>query len=331
MKRGALFIFKKLLKRLLNENLNYHKQGVLPNIAIFSSRRSGSTLLMQMIATNRKTKFIDQPFSLFSSDSYQLQWLPIFNDGQFIELNDEQEEMVLKYIHLINNGLLHINESWRFYHQDHSFISNRIVYKITDAHCLINWLFNYFKFQTIILTRHPISQSLSVLRNNWNNRAYGFLSNDFYSSNYLTKASYKAAQNIYNNGDDISKHVLGWCLENLPLIKEINNANYSFISYEELICESSSVISDLSDKYKLNNIYAMKKKLDHPSKSMKNLSNSKTIEMVRKKNSEFLSSNWKSHISNKKESELMDILKIFEIDLYVAGKYMPAIKYRISK
>jgi len=49
------------LKSDIKKLCNIHIQGDLPNIFIFSTARSGSTWVMEMLATQRGMKFIDEP------------------------------------------------------------------------------------------------------------------------------------------------------------------------------------------------------------------------------------------------------------------------------
>ncbi len=56
--------FKKSVKYLLNIVSNVHIQGEKKNIFIFSTPRSGSTWLMEIIASQSGFKFYDEPFNI---------------------------------------------------------------------------------------------------------------------------------------------------------------------------------------------------------------------------------------------------------------------------
>src|SRR5688572_26554424 len=50
-----------MLKQLANSVLRHYRQGPLPNIALFSSARSGSTWLAEMIAAYPGVLLVDEP------------------------------------------------------------------------------------------------------------------------------------------------------------------------------------------------------------------------------------------------------------------------------
>ena len=110
---------------------NKHVQGAKRNLVLLGSRRSGSTLLMQMIAQEKRLKYIDQPFSPFGASRQQIEKLPRIADGLFTSANATERLQVFEYLNAIETGVLHVNEPWRFWSDEHDIKSDRLVFKTT--------------------------------------------------------------------------------------------------------------------------------------------------------------------------------------------------------
>ncbi len=122
---------------------------------------------MQMISANRGVMFSDQPFGLYSIGSANVNRLPVFAYSQ-IACPDEDEEAILRnYFQRLIDGRIRVNTPWKFWSRDFHFFNDRICLKITDAKAMIDWIDQQFDVNTVVLTRHPIAQALSVSENRW--------------------------------------------------------------------------------------------------------------------------------------------------------------------
>ena len=216
MNPAITIALRQLIREIVWHIFNHHTPGGAPDIALFGSRRSGTTMMTEVIAANSGLKHVDQPLSVFTASPYQLSRLPIFPDGQPFAPSEEERQRLRSYVADILAGRIHVNEPWRFWRRDFSFRSNRIVLKLTNAHGIAEWLNEQFTLRTIVLTRHPIPQSLSVIRNSWGLQLRAFLFNEEYCETYLQKNQIDFAHDILRNGSQLHKYVLDWCLENLP-------------------------------------------------------------------------------------------------------------------
>ena len=64
--------------------LQSHRQVVLPDIFVSSSRRSGSTWLMEGLCSARNIRYIDQLYSWYSASSQQRRVMPLLPYSQYI-------------------------------------------------------------------------------------------------------------------------------------------------------------------------------------------------------------------------------------------------------
>ena len=146
-------------------------------ICLYGARRSGSTLLMEVIGVNRGVMFSDQPFGLYTAISANINRLPLFPYGQIAFPDPEEEGIFRTYVEGILSGRIRANIPWKFWSRGFHFSNNRICLKITDAKAMIDWIDHQFDVHTVVLTRHPIAQALSVEANRWFTTGKGFLRN----------------------------------------------------------------------------------------------------------------------------------------------------------
>src|SRR5512140_164395 len=103
MNRRLLHQLKRAAYRLTPDPWLY-RQGTLPNLMLFSSRRGGSTHLAEVIAAEPGMRYVDQPFDLFRPASarglIKARYLPPKAFSQFIDLTEEEARLVERYIGL---------------------------------------------------------------------------------------------------------------------------------------------------------------------------------------------------------------------------------------
>lgn len=317
---------------------NRHRQGSRPNIAVFGSRRSGSTLLMQVIASNRGIKSVDQPCSVFSASAHQLRQLPIRDCGQLHHPNAQEQEMLHAYFGAITHGDLHVNEPWRFWSRDFHWRSDRIVFKLTDAHGAATWLTDSFGWQPVVLLRHPLSQSLSVMSLNlqkdpggWHSRAPGFFRSEEYGRAYLDERQLARCHDVWDRGSDLDRHVLGWILENLPLLRAMETRpDWPFVSYEAMVLEPEAVIGALARALDLEAEDRMLAGIAEQSRSVRRLSQADRQKAIRERDRGALLGSWRRRVSAEDERRCFDLVEAFGIDLYRAGEDAPRLAWRVG-
>lgn len=316
------------LKQVLWELFNRHRPVAgVSDIAVVGSRRSGSTLIMQVLAANRKVKYCNQPLSLFSGSSDQIRRLPIFDSGQFIALDEEEAEQLHAYFQDIQEGRNHVNENWRFWQPTFDFQSNRIVFKVTDGHHLIDWFETALGYRTLSLIRHPISQSLSVIRNGWQGRYKGFLRSPAFRALYLEpKGIVSEAEEIAVKGSLLQRHVLGWCCENIGLLSANDGAGRSdVVSYEHFTLAPEPFVKAFAAAFQLADTDRMLEAAGQRSLSTKRkLSSSDTNALIDQGDKEALIERWRTSLKPGEEEAAFTVLDLFGIDVYERGNALPA-------
>lgn len=302
-------------KSILSGAFNKHIQGDSPNLWLAGSRRSGTTMLMEAIAKSPGVKYSDQPFSLYSADtSLLIRKIPVYDGGLIISPDDEEFRRLKTYIREIVDGELHVNENWRFWERDFDRISNRIVFKVTDAQYISEWVSDNLGFQILHLTRHPIPQSLSVLRYNWGNQARYFLRNEAFGEKYLDGGLDSRCYDILSKGNVLDQHVLGWTLENLGTLRHVKSrADWCSVTYERLVSDRSLTISRICEKLDLKGVDVAELVA---SKSSKTRGKRFRVEGQNDRGYQALLTHWQSEVDSAEARKAMEVLDWFDVDLY---------------
>jgi glycosyltransferase involved in cell wall biosynthesis len=297
-------------------SMNRHRPSEKKDIWIFGSRRSGSTLLMQVIAVNPGIKFCNQPLAIRSAGQYDLKLLETLENGPIVELSPEGKEQVELYLREIISGRLHLNEAWNPLSNEFKFSSDRIVFKATDAFALADWIEDSLHANVVALVRHPLAQAWSSMKAGWGPRYLPYLRSPRFVERHLTRDALGACNRIHEDGSILERHVLTWCVENVGLLRSERRRNRrAFIPYEEFIRNTDSAIESLSQAYGLPSISQMARAARTPSLSTR-LSDAKSRNAIKQGKKLELLINWREHISSNEAQTAIDVLKLFDIDLY---------------
>lgn len=295
------------------------------DICLFASRRGGSTWLQEVICANGRIRSIDQPFSFYSGPPFLHEHLPIMANSLFLHLDQEDEKRVKKYVDGIFAGRIVHGAQWRFWKKSYLLKSNRTLLKLTKGKSLMGWFADNYDVDMVWLIRHPITQSLSVIKTGWENDSKVYLHNPFFVSQYLNQDLVNFAEKVLHHGDILEKYVLNWCLESLvPFHTLQRRPQIVLISYEESVLKPESMADYLAEKLALDHGAAMKKDMSHPSRTTKfTHTNTKSINWHTKLQQ------WQNNVPADLQDRCFDIVERFGIDLYSRSSVMPAKKYQL--
>jgi hypothetical protein len=279
---------------------------------------------MEVIGANRGVMFSDQPFGLYTASSANINLLPVFPYGQMAFPDPEEEAIVHAYVEGILNGRIRANIPWKFWSKGFNLWNDRICLKITDAKSMIDWIDNHFDVHTVVSTRHPIAQALSVAGNKWLTTGKGFLRNAQFVEHWLTDELESFCWHLYTEGTEFERRIADWALENLPLLSLLpDRSHWLYVSYEDLIAKPAAVIDYLSDQLQLVDRRAMVAQVARPSRSMKRESNAETKRLIHRRNREKLLSAWREKVSDEEVTTCFRVLDRFGIELYTPDSCIP--------
>jgi hypothetical protein len=305
-----------------------------PDIFIFSSFRSGSTWLAELIYKFSGVKYVQEPLS--SSKRKILKNINPIIPSNTYTLPDiiENEEIFKKYIKKLSKGKYVISRRYDFLSSSFNIYTNRSVFKILRGSALINWFLKHFKNDYfIILIRHPIATSISKIKTG--------ITKDFFKTiiKYNNDETYKkllkegVLEQIIKEKSTytlLEQNVIIWCLDNLPLLynyKNHNGNNILLITYEELVLDTEFIIYKLSKEFDLST--PTNKIHDLHSKSASTIYNKTQIVDFTDRNK--LLNTWRKEITNDEEQRIFDIIKMFDIDIYSYESDLPVNKYLHKK
>jgi hypothetical protein len=322
---GRLFNARSMIKNNLLKLFSAHLPNGSPDVFIFSSPRSGSTWLMEMIMSQPGFKYCDEPFNLRTFAVRKQLGLSKWRDV----LSETFLPDIEKYIESFRKGrpchvkLKHGLPFYRYYRP----VTHRIVFKIIHAgEDRMAWFENTFNAHIAYLLRHPIPVSLSRLELP---RLHAFLEGEY--CRYFSARQLKFSKRILENGTKMQRGVLIWCLQNMVPLHNLKST-WAVLTYEQLVMNPVPVIHMLCQKLDLPDSEKMLKALPVPSVTtwQSDRETRRVFSRKGERRNNFLIEKWRRKIDEREEKQLMSILELFDIDIYKAGSDLPSTKFWIQ-
>lgn len=301
------------MKRVLQSTTNIHLADDSQNIFIFSTPRSGSTWLMELILTQPGFKPCNEPFNLWDPDvcRYFAQLgMTDWTDFHSHYGNHAMQE----YIQGFCDGRVRFKNPF-FYRNYFRLITHRIVFKILHAgEDRINWFRDTFNGRIVFLLRHPIAVSLS---RKFYPRLGAFLNTEY--REHFSETQLREAKKIVESGTKLEQGVLDWCLQNAVPLRHATS-DWITISYEQLIIEPRPVIEALARRLALPQPERMMQRLTIPSASTHKC-DEKTKEVLKNRegSNRWVVEKWREKVTEEEERRAMEILEQFNVDVYQYG------------
>ncbi len=314
------------MKEIIRYISSHHKQGEKPNIFYFSTPRSGSTWVMELILSQKGIKQCNEPFNIRKEKIREVLGIHDWDTLQ----SEASLDKIKAYINLFVKGSKQVSFADILPQQKHHrFITNRIIFKILFAgEDRLEWFRDTFNGKIIFSIRHPIPVSLS-------REVYPRLTSfvtSAYSKNFTAK-QLEFAKEIIAKGSEMEKMVLDWCFQNAPPLRNPPK-DLLIITYEQLTLHPAPIISKLADYLELEDKERMLQGIAVPSNSVSK-SNQETTSFLSdsanyENNKKWLIEKWRKKVDVEQEKHLMKILQVFDLDIYTFGDYLPNKKYWLS-
>ena len=305
---GMVYIQKKLLKK---------------PVLILSTRRSGTTLLMQMIYTQPGMNFQNQPTDIWIYNPYSSQLSPN-RIGEIVNLDARQEVWFQNFFDGLFTGRYRVNSQWNWFDADYSWQVDRWVVKVLNSTNLIDWFLANCDAHILYLTRHPIPVSRSIISRKWGNVASMYLSNPVYCEHMLTPEQLRECQMIMSKGSELQRFVLEWGLSNQNANKLMLESKIPALSYEELITKPDLMIAWMCEELQLKNPQLMRRQIDRPSKTTL----ARSREEINRGNAIELIEGWVSKVPpDEARMAMYGVQDVLGLDLYTWDNPYPNKKY----
>ncbi|WP_222435313.1 hypothetical protein [Puniceibacterium confluentis] len=324
MLEGSKMLARQLLRQLIWETFNRHTSSGGADIALVGSRRSGSTLLMQVIGHHKGMKSIDQPFSVYTATGPQMEHLPWPAGGFFVQPSGAERGALVAYMEAMRAGRLHVLEPWRFWCPDFHFRSDRLVLKTTDAHHILP-LLEETGFRNILYFRHPVPQAISCARNHWGDKLDVFARNAVFTSQVLNAAQRAELEGLVGRVDaesELARYVLCWCLENMALFDTLA-AGTPVVFYEDMVLDPDGTIDRLVALCDITRTPQMRGMLGNASVSVRGLSDAEGAAAIRDGDTHAMIGRWRKKVDDAALERVQGILDLFPGCPYSAAEILP--------
>lgn len=279
-----------LARYLITKLLNVRVGPGLNDIAIFSSRRSGSTWLMELISEASRIKFIAEPLN----EDY-MRHLRIINNvrEQYISLDSDELQAVTNY--LCDDSISSFCGPINPLHVGYHFLYTRRVIKSTNANALIPTLTKKNIFNIVYLIRHPVPQIISTRKYPYASTLGQYVTDDQFMQKYLTVEQQSFAKYIYYSKRETDKYIVGWCLDNLVPLRLLRSGTTDrpfVVTYEDLVTNTQKCIDVLSDRLKVKFRKSIRARFTTPSWTSR-FSSADRIAAIQNGNRQYLIGSWR--------------------------------------
>lgn len=304
---------------------SWHRPGSKPNIFIFSTPRSGSTWIKELIGSQPGVRFCNEPFNLriphvehyFSTND----WSKLYADPT--------NPRVFEYLDSIHDDGRDTAFFKAFpFRKHYRLTTDRIVLKVLHAlEDRMGEVEDRYRGLMVLLLRHPLAVSTS--RKSCP-RLSIFLSSPY--ARHFSSEQLSIAKSLVNTGSPLEKLVLSWCLQNAVMLNK-RRPHWLVMTYEQLTLDSDTMVDHVCDRLDLDNRALIKERLGRASGSS-NQSDPKTQDVLSagrtQDGANFLVEKWRNRVTPEQEQHLMAMLPEFGIDAYTAGDLLPAPHYWVN-
>ncbi len=302
-------LLRQAMRQAISETLNTHRPGKKQDIALIGSRRSGSTLLMQVLGHAPGLKSSDQPFAPPTATAAQMRHLGWPAGGIFVAPDAAMRARLLRYMTDMREGRLHVQEPWRFWRGDFHWRSNRLLLKTTAASYL-RPLLEEAGFMPILYFRHPVPQALSCARNKWGDKLDLFLRNRPLCEDLLSAELRLEVDRLQAEGSELERYVLCWCLENMPLFPDLASG-VPAIFYEDMVLDPDGTLNRLAELCDIEPTPRMRAMFGNASNSVRGLSDSEGAAAIRAGDAQALVGRWREKVSPEDLARAQAVLDLF--------------------
>jgi len=289
-------------------------------IVIFATRRGGSTLLMETIASQPGVDFVGEPLNLWRYRPY-FDRLPHPPRGRFISLSQDEARQVRSYFEDLLTGRIKAFNAWNPFNPTWSFRVRRLVVKLLGANALIDWMSEEFDIEVLYLLRHPVPVALSCFGRNWGNDAEAYLQNPCFREQVLGPEQARFADEVLAGGAPLQKFVLEWCLENFYPLQVYKERPWLVLTYEEVISRPKQVSELICSRFGLPDPERMACVVSRPSRTT---FFADAREAIVKQGPQAMLGRWLKRISQEELKRVQEILDALGIRAYQAFSPYPA-------
>ena len=292
-------------------------------ILISSTRRSGSTLLLEMVCTQPGVTYSDQPLDPWGYNAHRSR-LPVMPYGVFAGNDPAEVDAVLDYLEDIGHMRLRRRTQWRIYSPEFKWVVDRIAIKELNAKAILPAIAERDAFDIVFLLRHPVPTALSILARGWASTAPAYLKSEWFREEVLGAERARACDDVWQTAEPLGRFVLEWGLDNyVPLHTP---GSWLTLTYEELVAQPDAMSSLLATRLGLSDAASMAEDARTPSRTALRGS---AVD-VKRRGAAARVDDWTARVRKEDAIRAMHVVTdVLGIDAYEAGSPEPNSRYRV--
>jgi len=308
-----------LIHSLKGRLLNHHRPGDRPDVFLFSTARSGSTFLMEVLAEQRGMKVVNEPLQLnYPHVRRSLGWETW---GEAATAPDRRERFKAHFTRIRENRIPLLNQPP--YRRGGKLFTNRITFKILHGgEDLVDWFEDELGAAVLVLTRHPIPTALS---HHVHPRAPYFLRQPELAGR-MSAVQRLLLQGALDDADHFRIGIASWCVQNMFFTSGRARPSWTRVSYEDLTLFPQTTVDRLAARLDLDPVANAEALARRPSGSTR-FSRSDAKDFFAQgaaADRSFLVERWLKKASPEEIDFTARALDVFEIDFYRADDPYPA-------
>ena len=294
-----------------------HRAGGDPPVIVASLPRSGSTWLMEIVATQPGMRVVNEPF--YVPRFAGLAAPPLDASWEALLPAPDREARIGAYLDGLFDNRLGIGSPSPFTPQ-HRFRTHRIVCKILRAHDLLEWIAARYDARVVFLLRHPVAVSVSRREHPLLDL---LLASDPWCERFLDASRRSRARAVAADGPELDRMVLDWCLQLQPVL-HADRAGWFCLHYEDLVARPTACIDALADALGFTEREAMHRQSGVPSRStfLSDADTRRRLDAGGERG--FLLDKWRARVAAADERRVLELAAEFGLDLYAPGAGAPA-------
>lgn len=308
--RPAISLTRRL-RLMVKACANVHRRGTRPDVFLFATPRSGSTWLMEIIASQPGFKYYDEPLNPRREN---VQYGGLFPDFAALMPDAGQDERIIAYLKGLQAGRYgYMNPAPL--RRNHRFFTDRIVFKIHEVEHLMDRAARECGGRLVYLLRHPIANSIS---RTVQPRLEHFLRSRYHAALVGDAAHSAVIRRIALAGSPLQRAVVSWCYENLETLRH-PDASRLVVTYEELVLNPMKSCDLLMRHLELDDREAMLASFERPAINIR-MSHAETLAAMASADAGEkrirLVTKWRKRIVPAQVAETREVLAAFGIDAY---------------
>lgn len=240
MKRSRQGALRYLARSLVNSVARIEREPVV----VVSAPRSGSTLLMEAIASIDGYTFRDQPLDFWRYHPRDLSRSLTAN--RFVDPDPGLLEAGAGIVKWAGQGGLRGRGPWRVWERQYALFPSRVVVKLLNGQEIIRRIRADVDGCYVVLVRHPGASAESARRQGWRPHWEPYLQCDRYVERYLGSELASEVRARCEEGEEIVEYCAEWALRYRPVLDTAEEEGWLVLAFEELVREPGEAAREVA-------------------------------------------------------------------------------------